>query len=200
VGVKKIDIILSLITGEGVAWLFIWFLKNTKIGAGLLIWILPIFFPFLALFCLWIAYLIGKKFIFIFQLAKFILIGSFFALFDLIILNFLMIYFGITKGIDYLIFVSISFIIATVTKYAADKFWAFEKSEKGQLGTEFGSFFIITLISLGIQIGIANLIVNQIGPQFSFSPIAWASVGKLGGIAVASAWNFIGYKFIVFKK
>ena len=127
---KKIDIILSLITGEGVAWLFIWFLKNTKIGAGLLYWILPIFFPFLALFCLWIAYLIGKKFIFIFQLAKFILIGAFFALFDLVILNFLMFYFGITKGIDYLIFVSISFIIATVTKYVADKFWLLKKAIK----------------------------------------------------------------------
>lgn len=196
---KKIDIVLSLITGEGVAWLFIWFLKNSQIKADFLYWILPIVFPILALIGLWVCYLIGKKFIFVYQLAKFLLIGAFFALFDLVILNLLMIKFGITEGTGYDVFVTISFIIATIVKYGADKFWAFEKKE-GQVGTEFGKFFIITLISAGIQIGVAHIIVNIIGPKFGITDFVWGSVGKIGGIAVASAWNFVGYKFIVFKK
>jgi len=197
---KKIDIVLSLITGEGVAWLFIWILKNSNIEANLLYWALSIVFPFLALFCLWIAYSIGKKFVFVFQLAKFILIGAFFALFDLVILNFLMIYFGIAKGTGYLIFVTISFIIATTVKYIADKFWAFEKAEREQMGSELSRFFIITLISWGIQVGIAGLVVNTMGSQLGMSPLVLGNIGKIAGIAVASAWNFVGYKFIVFKK
>lgn len=197
---KKIDIILSLITGEGVAWLFVWFLKNSQLRAGFLYWLLPIVFPILALAGLWICYLIGKKFLFVFQLAKFCLLGAFFAIFDLIILNLLMIKFGVTEGTDYDIFVTISFIIATIVKFTADKFWAFEKKEREQVGTEFSKFFVITIISAVIQIGIAHIVVNVIGSQFGITALVWGSVGKIFGIAVASAWNFVGYKFVVFKK
>jgi putative flippase GtrA len=111
-----------------------------------------------------------------------------------------MIYFGIAKGTGYLIFVTISFIIATTVKYIADKFWAFEKAEREQMGSELSRFFIITLISWGIQVGIAGLVVNTMGSQLGMSPLVLGNIGKIAGIAVASAWNFVGYKFIVFKK
>jgi len=197
---KKIDIIIALITGEGVAWLFIWFIKKSAIEIAFLNWGLPILFPILALVGLWVSYLLGKKYLFIFQLAKFLLIGALFALFDLVILNSLMGYFGIAKGTAYSIFVTISFVIVTSAKYIADKYWAFEKPEKEGVGMEFTGFFIITLISGVIHIGVASLIVNIIGPQFGILPLVWANVGKILGITVASVWNFLGYKFVVFKK
>jgi len=199
---KRIDVILSLITGLGIAVLITWLLRSSQghIPAFYLIVLLVIIFPILSLVGLWIAYSIGKKFIFVFQLAKFILIGALFAIFDLFILNALMDYFGVTAGTAYTIFVAVSFIVTTSVKYIADKFWAFEKTEKEQMGTEFGKFFIITVISGGIQVIIASAIVNIIGPQFGILPLVWANIGKIGGIAVASVWNFICYKFIVFKK
>ncbi|KKQ68603.1 MAG: hypothetical protein A2626_02890 [Candidatus Nealsonbacteria bacterium RIFCSPHIGHO2_01_FULL_38_55] len=197
---KKIDIVLSLAAGEGVALLFDWLLKNSQVEFTFLYWLLPIIFPILSLFCLWLAYFVGKKFIFVFQLAKFLLIGALFAVFDLAILNGLMEYFNATSGIKYLIFVSISFIIATSVKYFVDKFWAFEKSSADKVGSEFGLFFAITAISAGIQIGIAHIIVNVIGARLGLNPLVLGNVGKIAGIAIASAWNFIGYKFFVFKK
>ena len=197
---RKIDVILSLITGEGVAWLFVWFVKKSEFELGFSVWLLPIFLPVLALICLWFAYFIGKKFLFVFQLAKFLLTGAFFSLIDLVVLNFLMIRFGVTEGMPYLIFVAVSFVVATCFKYVADKYWAFENAGKNQLGLEFGKFFTITLISAGIQIGVADLVVNEIGAQFGIDPLIWGNIGKIAGITVASAWNFIGYKFIVFKK
>ncbi|MCX6760201.1 MAG: GtrA family protein [Candidatus Nealsonbacteria bacterium] len=197
---KKIDIILSLIVGEGVAWLFVYLLKNSSIGGSALIWLLPVVLPILSLVCLWIAYVIGKKFLFVFQLAKFILIGAFFAIFDLLIFNLLMLWFGITdKGIKYLIFVGTSFIIATSVKYIADKYWAFEKKEGSNAGAEFLGFFVVTLISGAIQIGIAALVSGS-SPLLNMTVSAWANIGKISGIIIASAWNFIGYKFFVFKK
>jgi len=197
---KKIDVIFSLVTGFGVGILFAWIARNSDIDAPYLNWLLPVFLPFLSLFCLWIAYLIGKKYIFVFQLAKFVLIGALFALFDLVILNGLMKWFGISQGIKYSIFVGISFVIATSVKYAADKYWAFEKKEGSQMKKEFIGFFIITLISGGIQVGIASLIVNVVGPMFGTSLEVWANVGKIAGITIASIWNFLGYKFVIFKK
>lgn len=195
---KKIDIILALITGEGVAWLFIWLLKKSEIEIALLNWGLIIFFPILAIIGIWISYLIGKKFLFFYQLAKFLLIGAFFAIFDLILFNLLLEFFGISKeeAIKYAIFVATSFIIVTTIKYFADKYWAFEKPEIKEVGIEFSKFFIITLISGGIQVGISSLLF----PILPLSEFVAANLGKISGIIVASAWNFLGYKFIVFKK
>jgi len=199
---KKIDVILALITGEGVAWLFVWLIKNSpKINLPFLYWLLPVLFPVLAVFAIWVCYLIGKRYLFVYQLAKFILIGAFFAIFDLIILNILLEYFGISKGegLKYAVFVATSFVIATTVKYIADKYWAFEKAGRKEMGMEFGKFFIITLISGIIQVGVASFIFKVIPSSFEMSELIAGNIGKIGGIIVASAWNFLGYKFIVFK-
>jgi putative flippase GtrA len=197
---KKIDFILALITGEGVAWLFIWLLKNSPLNLPFLNWLLPILFPILAVFGIWIAEIIGRKFLFVYQLAKFVLVGAFFAVFDLIILNSLMAYFGITKEeiLKYSIFVVLSFTIATTFKYFANKYWAFEKFEKERMEKEFGIFFLITAISGIIQVSAASLLFKFL--ILAVSPLLAGNVGKILGIVVASVWNFICYKFLVFKK
>lgn len=197
---KKIDIILALIIGEAVAWLFFGFFKGYGIEVGYLKWLLIVSFPILALIGLWVCYLIGKRFIFVFQLGKFLLMGALATLIDLGVLNLLMRFFEITAGLSYSVFVATSFVFATTIKYFGDKFWAFEKMEKEKMGREFTQFFFITLISGGIHVGIASVAVNIIGPQFGFSPLDWANIGKILGIIGAFIWNFLGYKFIVFKK
>ena len=197
---KKIDFILALITGEGVAWLFIWLLKNSPLNLPFLNWFLPILFPILAIFGIWLAEIIGRKFLFIYQLAKFVLVGAFFAVFDLIILNSLIAYFGITKEeiLKYAIFVIASFTIVTIFKYFANKYWAFEKTEKERMEKEFGIFFLVTAISGVIQVGVASLLFKFL--ILAISPLLAGNVGKILGIVVASIWNFLCYKFLVFKK
>jgi len=197
---KKIDFILALITGEGVAGLFIWLLKNSPLNLPFLNWFLPILFPILAIFGIWLAEIIGRKFLFIYQLAKFVLVGAFFAVFDLIILNSLIAYFGITKEeiLKYAIFVIASFTIVTIFKYFANKYWAFEKTEKERMEKEFGIFFLVTAISGVIQVGVASLLFKFL--ILAISPLLAGNVGKILGIVVASIWNFLCYKFLVFKK
>lgn len=197
---KKIDIILALFTGEGVAWLFIWLAQQSAVESVFLSWFLSILFPLAALSCLWLASIVGKKHLIIFQLAKFLLIGALFALFDLVILNFLIGYFNVAQGFLYSVFITISFIVASSVKYIADKYWTFKKYEREGAGMEFTGFFIVTLIGGGIHIIIASLIVNTLGPQFGIISVVWANIGKVLAITVASAWNFAGYKFLVFKK
>jgi putative flippase GtrA len=197
---KRVDIILSIITAEGIAGLFIWLIKNSSLNLPFLNWLLPILFPVLAVFGIWIAEIIGRKFLFVYQLAKFVLVGAFFAVFDLIILNSLMAYFGITKEeiLKYAIFVAISFTIVTTFKYFANKYWTFEKIEKERMEKEFGIFFLVTLISGLIQVSVASLFFKFL--VFIVSPFLAGNVGKILGIVVASLWNFLGYKFLVFKK
>jgi len=197
---KKIDIILALITGEITAWFFYYLLKDVaalKIeNLGL---ILAVTFPVLALGGTWIAWLIGKRFLWIFQLAKYLLIGVLATITDLGVLNFLMWTSGIAIGLWYSVFKGISFIIATCAKYFGDKFWAFEKMGKEGMHKEFGHFFIVTLIGLGLNVGVASFLVNVIGPQFGLDETLWANIGGIAAAFGVTAWNFVGYKFIVFK-
>jgi putative flippase GtrA len=197
---KWVDIILSIITAEGVAGLFIWLIKNSSLNLPFLNWLLPVLFPILAIFGIWVAEIIGKRFLFVYQLAKFLLVGAFFAVFDLIILNSLMAYFGITKEeiLKYSTFVIVSFTIVTIFKYFANKYWAFEKMEKERMEKEFGIFFLVTAISGLIQVSVASLFFKFL--VFIISPFLAGNIGKILGIVVASLWNFLGYKFLVFKK
>lgn len=197
---KKVDLVFSFITGEGVAWLFLWLIKNSPLNLPFLNFLLPISFPILAIFAIFLAEIIGKKFLFVYQLAKFLLIGAFFAIFDLIILNLLMAYFGISKKqlIKYAIFVAFSFTLVTVFKYFANKYWAFEKREKERMEKEFATFFLVTLISGLIQVGVASFFFKIL--VFKLPELLAANFGKIFGIIFASAWNFLGYKFFVFKK
>ena len=198
---KKIDIILALATGEITAWFFylllkdIAFLKINYLGLSL-----AVSFPFLALIGLWISWLLRKKFLWIFQMAKYLLIGVLATIADLAVLNFLMLASGITIGLWYSVFKGISFIIVTAAKYFGDKFWAFEKMEKEGMRKEFSRFFIVTLIGLGLNIGAASLVVNVVGPQFGLNETLWANIGGIAAAFGVTAWNFIGYKFIVFRR
>lgn len=197
---KRIDIILALVVGEVAAWFFYGILKNLGIEIEFLAWILAILLPILALAGLWVCYLIGKKLLWVFQAAKFFLIGVLATVVDLGVLNLLIWASGIAAGSLYSIFKGVSFIVATCSKYLGDKFWAFEKMEKTGMRKEFGQFFVVTLIGLAINVGAASLIVNMLGPQFGLAPKLWANVGGIIAAFVSAVWNFIGYKFIVFKK
>ena len=201
--VKKIDIIGSIITGEITAWYFIGLFGELtgKIKIlSLILWSLPIVFPILSVFCLWLAFLIGKKFLFVFQFAKFLLIGVLATIFDLGTLDIFITVSGIASGITYSVFKGTSFIISTSAKYFADKFWAFEKKETTEMGKEFSKFFLVTIIGLGINVLTASFVVNQIGPQFGISAKSWANIGGIVAVLPTFLWNFFSYKFLVFKK
>lgn len=197
---KRIDIILALVTGEVAAWLFYGILKNLGIEIRFLWLILAILLPILALIGIWIAFILGRKLLWIFQAAKFFLIGVVATLVDLGVLNLLILVSGIATGLFFSIFKGISFIVATCSKYLGDKFWAFEKMEKAGMGREFGQFFLVTLVGLIINVGVASLVVNVFGSQLGLTERLWANVGGIIAAFAAAIWNFLGYKFIVFKK
>lgn len=202
---KKADIILALISGEGVAWIAYSLLKGAEVESvfGLaissLLWTLFIIFPVLSLFGLWIGWLIGKKYLFVFQVAKFLLIGVLAVLVDLGVLNILMSLFGIAAGWGFVLFKAISFIVATFSKFWGNKFWAFEQAETGKMGKELLQFYVVTLVGMAVNVGVASFVVNSVGPQFGLNLQVWANIGAIIAAVAGAAWNFLGYKFVVFK-
>ena len=71
---------------------------------------------------------------------------------------------------------------------------------KIKAGREFTQFFIVSAIGFGINVGIASLVVNLIGPRFDITEKIWANIGAIFATFFAMVWNFLGYKFIVFKR
>jgi hypothetical protein len=55
------------------------------------------------------------------------------------------------------------------------------------------------LIGFAIDVVIATKVVAG-GPMAGLSGKSWGIVGGIAGALVVFIWNFIGYKFIVFKK
>jgi len=201
---KKSDIIASLIIAEADALLLLFILKTIEVKLPPILdpflRFLPLILPVLALVYIFVGSFFKEKFSTIFQLFKFTLTGSLNTFIDFAVLNLLMNAFLITSGWYFSFFKIISFSCAAVNSYFWNKFWTFKKKET-KVGTkEFSQFYLITGISLLLNVGIASTIVNVIGVQFGLTETLWANIGAFIGILGAFIWNFLGYKFIVFKK
>ena len=195
---KKTDTIISVVIGFLIGVFFLVVLKN--IGVGIPYgWLFLIIFPPLVLLGMFVATLIGRKFLVFWQAAKFILVGILNTFVDLGVLNFLILISGIASGLGYSAFKGISFIVAVINSYFWNKFWTFKKPKTVRPGKEFLQFFIVSLIGFGINVGIASLVVNMVGLQFGLSEKIWANVGAIIATFCGMTWNFLGYKFIVFK-
>ena len=212
---KKSEIIVPIIIAEVDSWLLLFILKTinfnlldflTKINKlsfypflNLFLKFLPLILPILAILYIFVASLFKEKKLTIFQLFKFMLVGSLNTFIDFSVLNLLMLIFNIASGWFYTLFKAVSFTLAVVNSYFFNKFWTFQKFGKPKAG-EFVKFYLITIIGLLINVSVASFIVNIIGPQFGLSKIIWANIGAFIAVLVAFLWNFFGSKIIVFKK
>lgn len=195
---KKSDIIISIIIGFLIGVLFLIIFKN--VGAEIPYrWSLPVVFPFLTLLGIFLAAFIGRKLLIVWQAAKFLLVGALNTFIDLGVLNLLILISGIASGSLYSVFKGISFTIAVINSYFWNKFWTFKRSKTTAPGKEFLQFFIVSVIGFSINVGAASLVVNVIGPQFGLIAEVWANIGAIVAALCGTVWNFIGYKFIVFK-
>lgn len=160
---------------------------------------LVIFFVIFANFGLWIASLVGKKIPVAFQFAKFGAVGAFNSFLDWGILNLLIAFTGIAAGFGFSIFKGISFIVASFSSYFWNKHWTFGAEKKSDT-KEVGKFTTVTIIGFLLNIGLASLIVFTLTPKNLTSPERLANIAALFATLISLIWNFVGYKFIVFKK
>jgi len=163
---------------------------------------------------LYITYLIGKKISVVWQIGKFGVIGVLNTLVDWGVLAVLFAvgprWFGVqteqvlvTVGATitvYTIYKAISFIIANINSYYWNKSWTFARSLAQKTKAEFLQFFAVSLIGFLLNVGIASYVFKAIAPAGNMNVDQWGLVGAAIGSIVGLAWNFLGYKFIVFKE
>lgn len=205
----KSDIIGSFVIGFLIAVLFV-VLSYTTItvikpdeSPPPYYWSALVIFPLLSAIGMFLAgdlrRRIGKIFMLAYQFYKFVLVGALNTLLDLSVLNGLIVITGVAAGIEFSIFKGASFALAVINSYFWNKFWTFRKRKGGGV-TEFSQFLAVSVVGLGVNVGVASLFVNVLGPQGGISPQLWANVGAVAAIAFSTLWNFVGYKLIVFKQ
>ena len=108
--------------------------------------------------------------------------------------------FSLSTMVSPLIPKAISFLVATFVKYWGNKRWAFEKYGEGSIKKEVFQFFIVTLVGLAIDIASFYYFTKILGPQFQTPAKVWTELSIILAALAAASWNFLGYKFVVFKK
>lgn len=204
---SKLDILITLAIGEAAGWLILVVVRNISREApqaGLIpFWFWPAVFPVFCLAWFLFAFFLSRKISAFYQIGKFVLVGGLNFLIDIGVLNLMMFLTGIVSGWFFSVFKGISFAVAVFNSYFLNKFWTFRSPGQrtaGGAGKEFLTFLVVSLIGLGINNLSASLIVNWAGPQWGISSGAWANLGAIAASFLGMFWNFIGYKFIVFKR
>ena len=137
------------------------------------------------------------------QFIKFALIGFMNFFIDIAVLNLEMFLSGKSSGLYYTFFKAFSFLCAVIFSYFFNKYWAFRDKTKTRQVQQFSQFLFVSIIGMIINVTTASTIVNYLAPQIKFIALPgklWGNLGAVGGSAVGLIWNFIGYKFWVFKK
>ena len=137
------------------------------------------------------------------QFSKFVVIGFMNTAIDFAVLNLLMWQTGIYKGQWIILLNAIAFAVAVINSYFWNKLWTFrakEADEPGEIAKEFSQFIMVTLVGVAINSSIVFGVTTFIPPFFGLSPELWANLAKAAATGFSLIWNFIGYKFIVFKK
>jgi len=198
---KIIDILFAIICGRIISWVAADFLKDFGVEIGmyytLLLWLA---FPTLAVFCLWAAYNIGKKFLFVFQAAKHLLVGAATTVIDLKIFELLFWLLLPAIFLPAVVIKAASFLLSTLLKYWGNKHWAFSRREREEVRKEILQFFGVTIVGLLLDVAAFYYFTAVLGSQFNMPAALWVKTSVLTAAFVAAAWNFLGYKFIVFKK
>ena len=135
------------------------------------------------------------------QIIRFIIVGVVNTSLDFGVLNLLVIVTGIETGIGVGVLNSVAFVVAVTNSYFMNKYWTFGIQGEAAKTTEISKFLMVSLIGLGINSGIVYGVTNFITPPFAqIGPVSWINISKLVATGVSLVWNFIGYKFFVFKK
>ncbi len=157
------------------------------------------FFLF-ANFALMIGGLLGAKISSLWQFAKFGAGGALSAAIDIGILNLFSLIFQIFSGPWIILFNGTSIAFAMTNSYLWNKLWTFKKDGSSVFQMkEYSKFIGATLGSLIMGSAIVYVLTTIVGPPPNISMEIWENIAKLTSIPPVVAWNFIAYKFFVFK-
>lgn len=115
-----------------------------------------------------------------------------------IFINALSVLFGIYSGVRLAAVNIPAAVIVIIHSYFLNKFWAF-KSFAPLLSSEFLKFLAVNAGAVAINFGVVYAMTTHLRPAFGLSPLFWENVSNLVALAGIVVWNFLGFRFFVFR-
>ncbi|HEY4494667.1 MAG TPA: GtrA family protein [Candidatus Paceibacterota bacterium] len=151
---------------------------------------------------------IGEK-NYIQQFTKFVLVGGLNTFIDFAVLNILILIFGLVQSDPkYIFFKIFSYVTASINSFFFNKFWVFKNKlkenqnieEKEKTKKEIFLFTITSIVGLVLNTLVAFIVFKVSSIIFpSLSVVILANIGAISGTLVVLIFNFLIYKFIIFK-
>ncbi len=201
------DLFLSLLIGGLVGLLFQPIISNFSAGISVLANIpliqlrVAIFFVFLigAPAALSVFYFFSRFIPVLYQFAKFASVGVLNTTIDLGVFNLeTFLYSGLPSGFVFAFFKAVSFVVSTTNSFIWNKYWTFGANAAPQAG-EVLKFYTIAIIGGFLNVGVATAVR---GMNFGFvsENVLVNLLAPIAGILATFLWNFMGYKYVVFKR
>jgi putative flippase GtrA len=205
---KRKDYVLVTVVGILVGLLSQLILTNlgakimsaTSIAEGQMRVMVLVFFALLAPFALWVASRLSKYVPVVFQFAKFGAVGSLNSFVDLGVMNLLTWLISANPSqFGFASFKTIAFLSATTNSYLWNRTWTFSAEGKAN-ASEGIKFYVIALISWALNVGVATSVRGILLSAGYDQGLTTNLLAPVAGFLVSFIGNFLGYKFLVFKK
>ncbi len=152
---------------------------------------------------IWVAVKIAYYIPVVLQIAKFVVVGALNTFVDFGVLNILILILNawvpgfFALGTPYALVKGVSFIFSEFNSFLWNKFWTFG-SDKREV-RELFKFYAVGIGGFIINVTTATLVASLPGLG-GFDTAIRANIGAAAGTFIALTWNFVGYKFFVFKR
>ena len=133
------------------------------------------------------------------QIFRFAVVGAINTAVDLAVLNLLI---ALThtgrNGAMFALYKTVAFVAAVLNSYLMNRSWTFPRAaDKHQL-LEGAQFLFVAVLGAVVNVGSSWWVVTYTHPRVGLENW-WPSLAALVGTAFSLGFNFIGYKFWVFK-
>lgn len=197
-GLNRIDYAIAALIGFLVGVFAIPTLINLAVRERAVLALLPLILPPLWVGGVWLGGALGRYFPFMTQFGKFAAVGLLNTAIDFGTLNLLSVVTGITAGFVIGGVNIPGFSVAAFNSYLWNKFWVFRGRGAVGIFSDFPKFLAVAVAGVLIN-GTVVVTITLLPPFAGVNPTAWLNFSKAVATAITFAWNFIGYKFLVFR-
>jgi len=141
------------------------------------------------------------------QFSRFLVVGVLNTVVDLAVLNLETMLSGIRDGAGYAVQKGLSFSVAVAFSYFLNKRWTFKDVSRTGHTRKFSLFAVVSVLGAVINVFTATFVVTYVKPIVNpaadsaiLTDQLWVNIGALCGTAAGFLWNFLGYKFLVFRR
>jgi putative flippase GtrA len=90
-------------------------------------------------------------------------------------------------------------LLALTNSYLLNRYWTFKTPTRPRSAREVGSFVLVSLIGVSLNTAFVVALTRVMAPPVGLTPQLWENLAKALATGGALLWNFVGYKYFVFR-